>query len=387
MAWRPSSGQLRRTAHQQTRRRGRTRQRPDRGAGASPGQWAGFVAASLPGLAALLALLFTWMQVSQTSKELQIIERGQVTSRYNAAVDNLGSASLDERLGGIYALEQIMQDSARDRRSIVAVLAAYARQHAPATRNRGEQQTFPKPDIQAVVNILGSREYPERAQEPVDLRGTSMRSVELFPQPPAERVYLRGAYMAEADLRGAYWRKVDLRGASLEGADLSGEVWLWESDLRDADLTDADLSGAELSTTSVRGTDFAFANLTGALLCSRGNYPSQVCDMTGTRFPEANLTGATLEDADLRGAELCPEPGDEEFGDCPKLTDAVLNGANLEDTLLSGADLRGAQLDGADLRNADLTGADLRNADLTGAKTAGASFEKARVAGCNGCPP
>ncbi|WP_158101867.1 pentapeptide repeat-containing protein [Streptomyces swartbergensis] len=338
-------------------------------------------------MAALLALLFTWMQVSQTGKELQIIERGQVTGRYNAAVDNLGSASLDERLGGIYALEQIMQDSARDRRSIVAVLTAYARQHAPVTRDRSErEETFPKPDIQAVMDILGSREYPERTREPVDLRGTSMRSVELVPQTPAKFVYLRGARLDGADLRGSYVEKADLRDAVLNDANLSGDVWLWESDLTDAYVNDADLSGVELSTTAVRGTDFAFSKLEGAMLCSRGIHPPQICDMTGTRFSQANLTGATLEDADLRNAWLCPEPGDEDLGGCPKLTDAVLSGANLQDVLLSGADLRGAKLNGADLRNADLSSADLRDADLTGAKTAGAILEKAKVAGCKGCP-
>lgn len=77
---------------------------------------------SLPGLAALAALLFTWMQVGQTSKELRISEQGQITNRFNAAVSNLGSGSVDVRLGGIYALERIMHDSARDHPTVVSVL-------------------------------------------------------------------------------------------------------------------------------------------------------------------------------------------------------------------------------------------------------------------------
>lgn len=85
----------------------------------------------LPGLAALVALLFTWMSVGQTNKDLRIAEQGQITTRFNAAITNLGSESLDVRLGGIYALQRIMQDSSRDQPTVVSVLSAFVRQHAP----------------------------------------------------------------------------------------------------------------------------------------------------------------------------------------------------------------------------------------------------------------
>lgn len=65
-------------------------------------QWITLLAVSLPGLAALAALLFTWMQVGQASKELRIAEEGQITNRFNAAIGNLGSKSLDVRLGGMW---------------------------------------------------------------------------------------------------------------------------------------------------------------------------------------------------------------------------------------------------------------------------------------------
>ncbi|MGW1362934.1 hypothetical protein ACWCQP_36700 [Streptomyces chartreusis] len=43
-------------------------------------QTVALIAASLPGLAALGALLFTWMQVGQAGKELRISEHGQITT-------------------------------------------------------------------------------------------------------------------------------------------------------------------------------------------------------------------------------------------------------------------------------------------------------------------
>ena len=88
------------------------------------------IAISLPGLAALAALVFTWLQVQQNAKQLDISEQGQITNRFNAAVTNLGSLSMDVRIGGIYALERISEDSKRDEETIPVILSAYVRNHA-----------------------------------------------------------------------------------------------------------------------------------------------------------------------------------------------------------------------------------------------------------------
>src|SRR5580658_4175970 len=73
--------------------------------------WVAITASSLPGLAAVFALVFTGLQVRATNgqlqatkDQLQITEQGQITDRYNAAITNLGSTSIEVRLGGIYAL-------------------------------------------------------------------------------------------------------------------------------------------------------------------------------------------------------------------------------------------------------------------------------------------
>ncbi|MFI1657064.1 hypothetical protein ACH4ZU_19465 [Streptomyces sp. NPDC020472] len=121
------------------------------------------VVAVLPGLAAMPALFFTW-------REVRVTEQGQLTSRFNDAITNLGSPSLDVRFGGIYALERIMQDSPRDRPRVVQVLSAYVRRHAsvPATGfvkepeepgEGGEAPGHRRPttDVTAVVNVLAHR--------------------------------------------------------------------------------------------------------------------------------------------------------------------------------------------------------------------------------------
>lgn len=68
-----------------------------------------------------------------TARTFQVTERGQVTDRYSKAIEQLGSATLDVRLGGVYALEQIAKDSARgedDQATIVEVLSAFVRVHS-----------------------------------------------------------------------------------------------------------------------------------------------------------------------------------------------------------------------------------------------------------------
>ncbi|MFD8645457.1 pentapeptide repeat-containing protein [Streptomyces zaomyceticus] len=292
------------------------------------------MAVSLPGLAALAALLFTWVQVGQAGKELQISEQGQITNRFNAAIGNLGSGSMDVRLGGIYALQRIMQDSVRDHSTVVSVLAAYVRRHAPVSgegalpQQTGPAEPAPPADVQAAMTVLADR-LPSRDTGPaLELQSTDLRGLK-FRIAAGHRLAFRGAVFSFARLRGAAMANSDLRDALLDG-----------TDLREAQLFYSDLTGAYM----------AGADLTGTLLCAQiaGTGVTDQGQRRCASMEGATLEGATLTEADLNGAEL------------------------------SRADLRGADLSGADLRHANLTGADLTDADLTGAKLAGAKLNGVR---------
>ena len=65
-------------------------------------------------------------------------EQGQVTDRYTKAIEQLGSDKLDVRIGGIYALERIARDSARDHPTVMEVLTAFIREHS--------HEQWPPPD-------------------------------------------------------------------------------------------------------------------------------------------------------------------------------------------------------------------------------------------------
>ncbi|MER6961256.1 pentapeptide repeat-containing protein [Streptomyces sp. NPDC000618] len=304
-------------------------------------QLVGLVAVSLPGFAALTALLFTWMQVGQASTELRISEQGQITNRYNAAINNLGSQSIDVRLGGMYALQRIMQDSTRDHPTVVSVLSAYVRQHAALPANDAKkspatsEEHSPDADIQAVINVLAHRRPALDKGTTVDLSHTDL-----------------------SGLKSMGTGTINLRQANLTGADLG------EADLSGVDLRGADLSDTDLNLASLFG-----ANLTQAILL-------------GTNLGGAHLNNAILTKTVVCGTDRyqLTENGPYIYF-CPDLTGADLGGAKLSGTSLAHTKLIGASLTHADLTGADLTHADLTNADLTGANLTKANFTGARLRG------
>lgn len=327
-----------RLVHQHLRRRAAKRRladrrgRPGRPAGSAPQvSRLSLLLLSLPGLAAVAALLFTWLQVGQADRQLRITEDQQITSRFNDAVGNLASKSVDVRLGGIYALERIMKNSAADQPTVVSLLCAYVRQHAPLPR-----KAAPSADVFAAMDVLARRQ-PEHDQGVVlDLSDTDLRNWRAGQLVLSSEVWLQGVL-----LNGA-----DLRGAELSGADLSGAF------LNEANLADADLEQA---------------NLAGAVLCF-----IKCANLRDTLLRGANLQGADLSGADLTTVSWCdPLPSE---GGC----------ANLREAELSGAKLTDANLRNVDLSYANLTDADLDGADLTGAKVKGTVLEGVKIPGVKG---
>ncbi|MFF3378143.1 pentapeptide repeat-containing protein [Streptomyces sp. NPDC002680] len=306
----------------------------------------GLVAVSLPGLAALAALLFTWMQVGQATKELRISEQGQITSRFNAAIGNLGSESLDVRLGGIYALQRIMEDSARDHPTVVSVLAAFAQQHAGSSKGSLKEPLAeepdahrPKADVRAATAALAKRRADRDGGTVVDLSKTDLRGLVFTDK--AASIRLPRANFSDADLRWADLTGADLRKAIFANANLHSSV-LGETNFRGADLT-----GAKLTAAWLPGADLREA----VLECE---FIIDVDTETGC----ADLQNVTLNGSDLRNA---------------KMADADLRGGYMQRT-----DFRGADLSHADFRGADLSYADFRGATLTGVKLAGATRNGAR---------
>jgi hypothetical protein len=91
----------------------------------------GTLAQIIGGIVALVGLHFTGCSVAAAWQNVQVNAEGQITERFTHALGQLGSNKPAIRLGGIYALERIAQDSPKDHWPIMEVLTAYVREHAP----------------------------------------------------------------------------------------------------------------------------------------------------------------------------------------------------------------------------------------------------------------
>ncbi|MCT2591215.1 pentapeptide repeat-containing protein [Streptomyces sp. N2-109] len=231
--------------------------------------------------------LLATVAVFYTARTYRLSQQQQVTDRYTTTVEQLGSASLEVRLGGIYALERIARDSPRDHGAVMAVLAAFVRERSrdeDAHPAMGEaygqtsgQQVRLRGDLQAALSAIGRRDHRSDSGKiylsDADLRGADLRGA-----------YLAGAGMRGSDLSGVNFGDCNLVGANLVGANLAGSAL--GGDMRGIRLKDADLTGAWLAGVPLHGADLTRAKLSGANLAG------------------ADLRGANLEDADLTDADL-----------------------------------------------------------------------------------
>ena len=87
-------------------------------------------------------------------RTFELTEQGQVTDRYTKAIEQLGSDKLAVRIGGIYALERIARDSARDHPAGMEVLTAFIREHSH------KEWPPPGPDGEARVGSFSAQRTP-----------------------------------------------------------------------------------------------------------------------------------------------------------------------------------------------------------------------------------
>jgi hypothetical protein len=133
----------------------------------------------LTALAAVGALYFNTHQTSEalqaTRDQVGLFEQGQLTDRFSKAVGQLGTKdSLEVRLGGIYALERIARDSVRDHPTVMEVLSAYVREHAPSSMCVSTAPTTrPTTDLQAILTVIGRRDK-NRDRDALALSGTCL---------------------------------------------------------------------------------------------------------------------------------------------------------------------------------------------------------------------
>ncbi|MFJ9656179.1 pentapeptide repeat-containing protein [Streptomyces microflavus] len=166
-------------------------------------------------------------------EQAELTRESQYTALYVDAIkllatrDSPDGSGLTERLGGVYALERVMRDSAKDQAMVVQILAAFVRQRAAREEPDDEAISsqihgVPKPadDVQAALTVLGRRPVRDQGEGRIDLSFTQLSRADLM-LGRFDFAIFKGANLYQAYLAGTKLRKADLEGADLRGARLT----------------------------------------------------------------------------------------------------------------------------------------------------------------------
>ncbi|NOR63834.1 MAG: hypothetical protein GQ535_15265 [Rhodobacteraceae bacterium] len=284
-----------------------------------------YAIAALLGAVALSATIpFQLIKVWVNERLAKTAEQGHMTDRITKAVEQLGAEktiwddgkqntapNIEVRLGAIYALERIAQDSLRDHIPVMEILCAYVRHNAPAEDAadikvdyegkdwREEQEIalnaipIPPIDIQTILSVIGRRKTKHIKFERdasanklnhlyrLDLSNTNMQKLDLSGL-NLKNALLEGVIMQEANLIGAEMQKANLYEAEMQGANFIG------TDMQRAELNEAKMQGAYLIMTKMQGANLSNANMQGAFL-------------NGPKFDQStNLTACVFTSAAVR---------------------------------------------------------------------------------------
>lgn len=217
-------------------------------------------------LAATVGLPFLVWRSIVAQKQVDVAEQGQITDRINKAVEGLGSEksikrlylkkqngdpdyskpvmeevtapNLEVRIGAVYALERIAQDSERDHLQVMEILCAYIRQNCqiaePIFTDDLQQRPVVRSDIQTAITVIGRRNKNRKKIE----RENRYRL-------DFNRCDLSGVNFKQGDFDSAEFNLCRIEAALFDGCSLIGAQFLG-SVLNHTSWLNANLMGARL---------------------------------------------------------------------------------------------------------------------------------------------
>ena len=228
---------------------------------------------TISGFGALFGVYLAILRSEENTRQNEIAksqadtaEQGLITDRINKAVESLGKFNqkgdslLEVRIGALYALERIAQDSIRDHIQIMETLCVYIRHNSPLKKAMEPIRE----DIQVAISIIGRRDkwtngkkYLEKEREQgyfLDLRLCNLY-----------RAPLANANLSNALLDNTTLIQADLNNANLSYAQLNGAN-LYESKLNHVNLIYAKLAKANLKNCSFMYADMRCTNLDDVII-------------------------------------------------------------------------------------------------------------------------
>ncbi len=173
-------------------------------------------------------------------KQAKTAEQGLITDRINKATEGLGKFKdkgdpiVEVRLGALYALERIAQDSIRDHIQIMEMLCAYIRTNSPATDNNEKLRE----DILAAITIIARRGFSKSGKERVK----------------EEKIHVCYIELNNCNLCNATFGNADMSDARLINSNLH-EAYFDYTNLSDAWINNSNMSGAFFRKTDMENTE------------------------------------------------------------------------------------------------------------------------------------
>lgn len=384
-------------------------------------RWEGMtaVAAVASAAAAVIAVVVASLTSNATNQstalQYELSRKGQIADRFSKAVELLTGGDVGQRLGGIYALEQIAAESEEYQDAVKNELAGFARLNS----HRQDEDCPPtgltqSPDLLAAVRILADQtplvERPTTAQEDatstpaadtterrwdntaetfIDLAGSCLHGASLQ-QSRLPYVHLNGADIGESAFDYA-----DLRHASFgaSGKNIMNNGSDYVDYLRSIQSGSLNISGA-----SFRNANLKYADLSSIWVKRNCNVlqPSTVW-FHGARLNGAIVWQSVIPDADFTGAKMdgmqivASAFVGSKFDSSTRLKNVTVDQwVDFEQADMRGMDLRGITFKNArsgqvwpkiNFRDANLYGADLRNVDLSDVDFSGADLREAKFDG------
>ncbi|WP_052249460.1 pentapeptide repeat-containing protein [Tateyamaria sp. ANG-S1] len=259
-------------------------------------------------LGAVIALPFTLIRLQLTSEANDTALQGQITERINKATEGLGAVrnertrrlkpnfttlmdaeyeefevttpNIEVRIGAIFALERIAQDSLRDHFQAMEILCAYVRhnsaQHELSPTEDIKKPAEPRFDIQTAIDVIGRRSVDQRNLEAAKEFRLNLQNSNLDGVNFAYGSF-DGAVFVNCRFEAANLSRASLRGTLFDGSLLNHARWF-----------DADLTGASFRHTTLNKPTPVSGGMTETFNMAKS--------IVGTRFDGADLTAVQYFD-------------------------------------------------------------------------------------------
>ncbi|BAQ70102.1 Pentapeptide repeat protein [Rhodovulum sulfidophilum] len=267
-------------------------------------------------LAGLIGVPFLVWRSIVAQKQVEVAEQGLITDRLNKAIEGLGAEktvkrrlthpdgtteieettepNIEVRIGAIYALERISQDSDRDHVNVMEILCAYIceNSHRPPSSqppSRSEDTDAAKAslseltdltDVQTALTVLGRRAESRRRLETA----------------AHYRLSLSRCNLAKCDLSGA-----DFSHAKFAGSNLN-DAFLYRSRFRDCNFTSASMKRVQGYDSIFEGAVFEYANLSQAIF-NRSRFLFSPEAQIGANFSQAQMEDSVVAFSGVRGSD------------------------------------------------------------------------------------